>query len=258
MVWRRARFAAAWCGVAVWLLLGCGGKSSGEQGSGGGGTSGTQASGGGGTSGTQASGGGGTSGSQEPVSCEQTSSFYAQLLDAAKGCDPHGPNPCTLRVSDALGCGCETFVDPSSWDASLAMAFATHYSVLECNANGNCGPCRVPVRGTCSIMDGCQDAYDAPPGRACKVNGTIYADGTPGIPDPISCNTCTCMDGALSCTEVDCPKPCPAGTTFARSCAQCGPTMECDVVELACRPACTGTCAEGDCIDGVCIAPCIE
>lgn len=243
MFWRRSRFGVAWCAVAA-LVAACGGKSASENGSGG------RAS--------DSGGGGGGPTTQPPVSCEQAATLYAQLVDDAKSCDPHQPNPCTFRVSDALGCGCETFVNPARWDDSLAMAFGTHYSALACGANGNCGPCPTPLRGTCSVMDGCQDSYVPAPGRGCKVDGVIYSDGSSRIVDPTSCNTCTCSDGTLACTDIDCPKPCPAGTQFATSCAQCGAADACEVVEHACHPTCTDACDEGTCIDGACIADCVE
>lgn len=189
---------------------------------------------------------------QPVVSCEQVDTFYDQLLQDAKKCDPHDPNVCTLRVSSGLACGCDTFVDPSSWNQGLATAFATHYSALAC-ASGPCGMCKPPLRGFCSVMQGCMDAYDLGAQPACKVDGVVYPDGTSGIPDPTSCNGCTCKAGALSCTEIYCPTPCPLGTKLAKSCAQCGPTDNCEVVEHSCRPTCSDTCAEGICIDGACL-----
>src|SRR5882724_487247 len=37
---------------------------------------------------------------------------------------------------------------------------------------------------------------------ACVVYGVRYAPGVAGIPDPSSCNTCSCnTDGTLSCTK---------------------------------------------------------
>jgi hypothetical protein len=51
------------------------------------------------------------------------------------------------------------------------------------------------------------------PAGSCVVRGVAYASGSTA-PDPNSCNTCTCEDGALStCTEAYCPilslVPCP-------------------------------------------------
>lgn len=188
------------------------------------------------------------------ISCEQVETFYDQQLQEAKKCDPHDPNACSLRVGSALGCGCETFVNPSSWNPDLAAAFATHYSELACGAGVTCGECDPPGRGVCSIMQGCMDAYDSSPGPACKVDGVIYPDGAVNIPDPTSCNTCTCNAGTLACnTDMKCPRPCPTGSKLAMGCAQCGPTDACEVVETSCRPTCTGSCPNGLCIDGACL-----
>lgn len=234
------------CLALAAMLPACGGKSSESQR--------------GGSAGANGAGSGGASGSEPGgVSCGQVVTFYEELVSEAKGCDPHSPNLCTLRVSDELGCGCETFVNPNHWDQSLAMAYQSHYSALACNATGNCGPCRSPLRGVCSVMNGCEDAFDPAPGRGCKVDGSVYADGASSLPDPTSCNTCTCRDGELSCTNLDCPEPCPKDTKLAKSCAQCGSRLDCDVVEHACQPTCSDTCSSGaTCVDGACVPDCIR
>lgn len=94
-------------------------------------------------------------------------------------------------------------------------------------------------------------------GASCEVGGQVYASGTGGIDDPQSCNTCTCDDGTLACTEIGCPEPCADGTAYGTSCSQCGPTDACEVVRHACLPTCdtSSDCELGElwfCGDGVC------
>ncbi len=81
---------------------------------------------------------------------------------------------------------------------------------------------------------------------SCEVDGQVHASGATGIGDPQSCNTCTCDDGTLVCTEINCPEPCPSGTAYGTSCSQCGPTDACEVVRHACLPTCA---MSSDCED---------
>jgi hypothetical protein len=102
------------------------------------------------------------------------------------------------------------------------------------------------------------DVYRLPPADpgavACEVGETVYSSGTDGIDDPISCNTCSCFEGELACTDIACPVPCPMGTAFAVSCAQCGPADGCEIVRYSCLPSCDdqADCETASCIDGVC------
>ena len=188
---------------------------------------------------------------QPVISCDQVDIFYDQLLEDARHCDPHETEPCRARVSSGLACGCDTYVNPKYWNGDLAKAYATHYQVLDCSVI--CGECtQVPLRGKCTIQGRCEDTDEPRGGPGCKVDGVVYPDGASGIPDPVSCNLCSCSSGQLACDEKACPKPCPAGTKLATSCAQCGPTDACEVVEHGCMPLCTDTCAAGLCIDGAC------
>ncbi len=82
---------------------------------------------------------------------------------------------------------------------------------------------------------------------ACEVGGQVYPSGTANVPDPRSCNKCSCVDGALSgCTKISCPVVCPGGTTYGTSCSSCGPTDACATVRLGCLPACG---VDADCTD---------
>jgi hypothetical protein len=101
------------------------------------------------------------------------------------------------------------------------------------------------------------EVFGEPPDSdaSCEVGGRVYASGDEGIDDPQSCNTCACADGALVCTEIACPEPCPDGTAFGTSCSRCGPADSCEVVRHACLPTCDanddctggGICTQGQC-----------
>ncbi|MDX2052407.1 MAG: Kazal-type serine protease inhibitor domain-containing protein [Polyangiaceae bacterium] len=40
---------------------------------------------------------------------------------------------------------------------------------------------------------------------SCTIGNNVYADGTTNIPAPDGCNTCSCVGGVASCTEIGCP-----------------------------------------------------
>lgn len=94
-----------------------------------------------------------------------------------------------------------------------------------------CNSCTCSARElvTCTAI-ACNQAT----GRGCEVGGVRYANGATGIPDPVSCNSCTCEDGKLTCSQLACPLPCRAGTTFGTSCASCSV----DAPELRLDAAC--------------------
>lgn len=82
-------------------------------------------------------------------------------------------------------------------------------------------------------------------GASCKINGVSYASGSKAVPDPRSCNTCTCRDGALvGCSQLACGNACTTGSAFGFSCVRFG-VEGCLENEFGCRPACSGdeTCA---------------
>jgi len=181
---------------------------------------------------------------------------YATAFDEASSCDPNAVvEPCTERVVEGLACSCGAFVNPEHEDA-LARAFDAQsaYQAERCSEGIVCGACLEPVRGQCSAAGRCENVYGLG-GRGCKVDGRTYADGDDNIPDPVSCNSCTCSDGELACTKINCPEPCADGTALGTQCAECGPTDACQVVEHACFPTCVDTCGgEGFCLAGVCIS----
>jgi hypothetical protein len=134
------------------------------------------------------------------------------------------------------------------------------------------GQCRMFNYGGCQgnannfeTQAECETACDVTPlpvgGASCEVGGTVYPSGTDGIDDPQSCNTCSCDEGQLICTDIACPEPCPAGTVYATSCSACGPVDNCERVRHDCLPTCeTSADCTGDappfCFDGICRVLC--
>lgn len=189
--------------------------------------------------------------------CSSISESYQALLERAKTCDVHGENECTLLVPSGLACGCETFVNPRLFSKGAVAAVTDDFAANGCG-QVVCGPCPPPpLRGACGADGQCKDEQDLRGERACKVGGTIYPSGSAvPIQDPFSCNQCSCQDGELVCDDAICPKPCPDDTKPGKGCAQCGPTDDCEVVEIDCMPACVDTCAQGTCVDGACVNYC--
>lgn len=185
-------------------------------------------------------------------SCGEIISQYGAAVEAAKACDPHAAsNPCTKAFVEGLACACGTFANPAhAQELEQAQSLQDEYTAKSCHQGVVCGPCRAPLSAHCSSKGRCEDDFDE---ASCKVDGVVYPSGASNITDPFSCNKCTCSAGELGCTEIGCAKPCPEGTQPGTSCAECGPTDACLIVEHACLPTCTDVCADGRaCVDGVC------
>lgn len=191
--------------------------------------------------------------------CEDAQADYGAAIEAALQCDPQAVNPCAAMFVQGLQCSCGIFVNGEKGDAlTAAKRAAASYVTASCGGGVLCGECASPAAGYCSPAGVCQTLWEEGP-AACKVGGVIYPDGAQGIPAPTSCNKCSCQDGNLSCTEIDCPTPCPTGSALGTQCALCGPTDGCLVVEHACLPTCSSgrdACLQGVCADGVCRAVC--
>ncbi|HVJ18289.1 MAG TPA: hypothetical protein VM686_22875 [Polyangiaceae bacterium] len=190
--------------------------------------------------------------------CSESQAAYSAAFDEAKACDPMQPDPCSESVSVGLVCGCYSFFNPEHADAIARLVAAQQdYSALSCAGDVQCEPCLPPTSAHCSAEGVCVDVFDDNPGGAsCVVEGQVYPSGSSNVPDPFSCNTCQCVDGQLSCTEINCPEACPPDTAPSTQCAECGPIDNCLSVETGCLPSCTDICEFGACIDGVCRMVC--
>jgi hypothetical protein len=185
--------------------------------------------------------------------CVGVASTYAAAVEDARRCDPQGTGQCAIYLAETVGCSCGVFVNGGQVDAiASAKGAASLYELGDC-AGGICGNCARPLGSYCSSEGSCEDIL--PYGAACKVGGIVYPSGANGIPDPSSCNECTCADGRLVCTEIGCPLPCPPDRAPASQCALCGEGNACAIVEHGCLPTCGpggSACAQGTCVDGVC------
>lgn len=69
---------------------------------------------------------------------------------------------------------------------------------------------------------------------------TTFTEAAINVPDPASCNTCSCNAGEVNgCTEIACPVDCPDDMQNGTDCALCGPTDACDIVRTGCLWTCT-------------------
>ena len=190
--------------------------------------------------------------------CSAIESEYEIAIDQARTCDPTLTGQCSQQIFVGLQCGCDSFVNPENASAiEVAQAEQAKYAEQQCGGDVLCGECAPPVSSYCSAEGRCVDVYEFGPGASCKVDGQVYASGTANVPDPVSCNTCTCIDGYLECSDgAYCPEECPPDTVYDTQCAQCGAGDGCEVIEHACLPTCTDSCQEGVCIQGVCKSLC--
>ncbi|HTQ07029.1 MAG TPA: hypothetical protein VMI54_24395 [Polyangiaceae bacterium] len=233
------------------------GASSGTGGGGGTGGSGTGGGGSGGAAGTAGAPAGGTGGSATSVDCQALATELATTFEQATACDPNGPaDQCSATVTTYGGCDCPAYANPAN-----AGAEAEYETTLQAYQDGDCalgvvcGACITTVRGTCDATGHCA-AVAQGNGRSCMVNGVVYADGESGIADPTSCNTCSCVDGELACTEIGgCETPCPDGEMFGQACAECGRPSGCVTVETGCFATCPKGCADPTltCLNGLCV-----
>jgi hypothetical protein len=189
------------------------------------------------------------------------SDAYESAYEQTRVCDPTAPaEQCTTRISYGLECGQDVFINGKQTDARIAMEGASEdYAAQGCLRAVTCGASANPIGANCSEAGVCETVYDNG-GRGCKVDGVVYAHGAQNIPSPTDCNTCSCDDGQLACTELGCPNECPTGTDGGSQCALCGPTDACQVVEYGCFPQCdtasdcnpSEACVSNRCVSGIC------
>ncbi len=182
------------------------------------------------------------------------------------------PSGATVPGSDCGSCSC--YDGEVGCDLILCVDQCSQpFEVGNCDAafqvywhNPDTGRCEQMIYGGCGgnenrfdTIEECVSTCDAqPPGASCEVDDIVYPDGANYVPDPASCNTCSCDDGEVTgCTEMDCPKECEDGTALGSDCAECGPVDNCVTVRTTCLPTCEteDDCSQagaGACIDGLC------
>lgn len=173
-------------------------------------------------------------------------------VDAGAALDAGTPAVCLLPVETGP---CDGAFVRWGWRSSVGACERFSYGGCEGNANNFESP------GEC--LSTCAPAPDRGPvgAPACLVGGLAFPSGAHGIDDPFSCNTCTCFEGQLACTEIHCPEDCPPNRKPETSCAQCGPADGCEVLEHGCLLVCSedsdcaGTTAP-DCFNGLCMNVC--
>lgn len=146
------------------------------------------------------------------------------------------------KDSPTSGCSCST----GEMDACSYSQFTGYIHASCTGGTWQLGTSTLPCASCtsdsqCSVYERCVSGTCQSAGVPCSVNGVLYRDGTDGIPDPFSCNTCTCSNGGyLGCTTVGCleTEECPPGTTPAAICGACGTAGGCAYVITGCRPTC--------------------
>lgn len=195
-----------------------------------------------------------------PNICPSIASQYPRALEEAKFCNPTlSVEQCTALDAGDPNCRCPTFVNSNNAAAREELAkLLVSYDENQCAGGIVCGACLEPKRGYCSAAGRCEDFNDGGGAASCQVNGKVYPDGATGIRDPFSCNSCSCSDGALVCTEINCPQPCPPNSVPGERCLLCGPADGCELVEIGCLPLCSDTCPNPaeTCVNGACRQRC--
>lgn len=200
--------------------------------------------------------------------CEYDGEWYeeGEIFDDSDGC-----NHCACEEDGSISCtliGCDP--DPSDACTLPFEAGDCDAAILSFWHNPDTGECEEKVYGGCGGNDNryasladCEAAcVDQSSGRSCEVDGVVYPDGATDVPDPGSCNTCSCVDGEVTvCTEINCPVDCEEGFTLGTECAECGPTDACLSIHTGCLPVCE---TQDDCAssggfcssEGVCASLC--
>jgi hypothetical protein len=183
-------------------------------------------------------------GTRTAVALECTGGHWISVEDGACGGCWTPDQPELALAMPSRGCACpledgsKCFQTAAS-GSMRALCFAGKWTI-DTNTP-TCDACDSDA--SCGFGGMCTEGHCAP--TACDVDGVRYAVGAGPIPDPFSCNTCTCESGGgLVCTEVNCPVECPAGTTAGHACVACGPTDGCALTRTGCLPRCE---AASDC-----------
>jgi len=226
----------AFAGVCV-ALVGCFGPDSSDSDAGGQDAGGQDAA---------TSDGGGRDGGGRPGDGGPDSGFH--LPDARMSVDAGGSGPELCNLAPDTG-PCDAAFSRWAWNPMTGACELFSYGGCEGNANNFETPTE--------CLQVCAPEL-ASNGPACKVGDQVFPSGGSGsIADPHSCNTCSCLDGQLICTEIGCSQECPPNAAPSTSCAACGPADGCEILEHGCfvvcsdDSACAGT-EFGSCLSGLC------
>jgi hypothetical protein len=86
--------------------------------------------------------------------------------------------------------------------------------VCGCDGTTYSSPCDAARAGTGYLHQGtCED------GPGCRVGNVVYPEGSTNVPAADGCNTCSCIEGQLACTEKACPSPKVCGGFTGTECA---------------------------------------
>lgn len=198
------------------------------------------------------------------ILCEDTTTcaYGGVIYEEGQGFpSTDGCNSCVCEGVYGVSCteqDCSPSVCELDFDAGwCSAAFEVYWY------NPTEGACEPRFYGGCEgnenrfeTLEACEQACGggvSPEEVSCVVAGVEYAHGATGVPDPFSCNTCTCENGVVTyCTEINCPTECPPNAVPGSQCAECGPTDACLAVETGCLLVCN---TSEDCLDvgGLCL-----
>jgi hypothetical protein len=198
-------------------------------------------------------GGGARDGGGRPGDGGRDSGFHLpdarMSFDAGAALDGGGAAICNLPADTGP---CDAAISRWAWNPGVGACELFSYGGCEGNANNFATPSE--------CLQVCANVQDASAGfnTACKVGDQVFPSGGQGsIQDPHSCNTCSCIDGQLACTEIGCSQECPPNAAPSTSCEACGPADGCDILQHGCfvvcsdSSACVGT-EFSSCIGGLC------
>lgn len=199
-------------------------------------------------------------------SCEVGGIVYpdgATIPDDCGGCQCQGGQVnCSLLLCDPGPAenSCELAFDAGNCDAYFPV-FWHNPETGECEeaVYGGCGGNENRYESLALCEASCLGEEEIQ--QSCVVGEITYPHGASGVPDPGSCNTCSCNDGSITgCTKLNCPVACEDGLEIGSECAECRPDGACLAMRTGCLPVCDSP-DECDgpgaaCTDGLCRSNC--